>query len=463
MAACERMASAAVVERVGESLFGDVSMATALLALRRSRKMVRPRQELPLSPRSRLGLNAANFFLAEVCGVVVPFLSKYLSERGWTDSSVGMAIALGGLGVFLMQTPAGFLVDRVRQRRALLAGVSLLLGLCYGLLPLLPARGALLNPLLFLAGISHSFFAPLLGALALGLVGHAGLNRLMGANQGWNHAGNLAAALVAIVLVAWLPVASIFYAVAAVSVLAAASVFVIRAEDVNEELACGGFPHPLPLSPRGGRGVGVRGTVGFFALLRDRRVAVLFAAVALFHLANAPVMPLVGLYVGRLGGSNAQVACVVLVAQAVMIPVAWLAGRLGESWGRKPVFAIGFLVLPLRIVLYSLTNSPWMLVALQTLDGIGAGIYGVIIVSMCADLTRGTGHFNALQGLIATALSVGGVLGPFIAGFTVQYLGFAAAFYLFAAVAAVAALLFVLFMPETKHNDNPAPLRSRLG
>ncbi len=88
--------------------------------------------------------------------------------------------------------------------------------------------------------------------------------------------------------------------------------------------------------------------------------------------------------------------------------------------------------------------------ALQTLDGIGAGIYRVVIVAMCADLTRGTGRFNALLGLIATALSVGGVLGPFIAGFVVQYLGFAAAFYVFAAVAAVAALVFVLFMPETK-------------
>ncbi|HEY7426223.1 MAG TPA: MFS transporter [Gemmataceae bacterium] len=417
-------------------------MATALLTLRRSRRIV-PYCEAPrISLQSRLGLNAANFFLAEILGVVVPFLSKYLSESGWSDGRVGVAIALGGLGVFLMQTPAGFLVDRIRQRRALLAGTSLLLGLCYGLLPLLPTRGGFLDPLLFLAGVSHSFFAPLLGALALGLAGHAGLNRLMGANQGWNHAGNLVAAVVAIALVAWLPVASIFYAVAAVSVLAAASVFVIRAEEVNEELACGGHN-------KGGPSLGV------LALLRDRRVAVLFAAVALFHLANAPVMPLVGLYVARLGGTNTQVACVVLVAQAVMIPVAWLAGRLGESWGRKPVFAIGFLVLPLRIVLYSWTNSPWMLVAMQMLDGIGAGIYGVVIVAMCADLTRGTGRFNALQGLIATALSAGGVIGPVLAGFMVQYFGFAAAFYLFAAVAAVAALLFVLFMPETKTEPRP--------
>jgi MFS family permease len=410
-------------------------MATALMTLPCSVTTLPYRSERRLSARSLIGLSAASFFLAEIGGVVVPFLSKYLVECGWSDSSVGVAISLGGLGAFLMQTPAGFLIDRIRQGRILLAGSSIVVGLCFGLLPLLPAWWGCLDPLLFLAGMSRSFFGPLLGALALGLAGHAGLNRLMGAAQSWDHAGNLASALVAISLLAWLPVTSIFYTVAAVSALAAVSVFLIRAGEVDDELA------------RGLEGVP---PAGFLTLLRDRRIAILFAAVAMFHLANAPVMPLVGLYIARLGGTNTQVACVVLTAQAVMIPVAWLAGRLGERWGRKQVFAIGFMVLPLRIVLYSLTDSPWVLVALQTLDGIGAGIYGVVIVAICADLTRGTGCFNALQGLIATALSAGGVVGPVLAGFVVQYFGFAAAFYLFAAVAAVAAFVFVLFMPETK-------------
>ncbi len=134
-----------------------------------------------------------------------------------------MAIALAGLGVFLMQTPAGLIVDRVRQRRTLLAGASLLLGICYGLVPLVPARGAWIDPLLFVAGTAQAFFLPLLGALALGLVGHAALNRTIGGNQGWNHAGNLAAALLAMSPCGpgWFAVTSIFYAVAAVSVLAA--------------------------------------------------------------------------------------------------------------------------------------------------------------------------------------------------------------------------------------------------
>jgi len=54
-----------------------------------------------------------------------------------------------------------------------------------------------MDSLLFVSGAAQSFFTPLLGALALALAGHKLLNRTMGANQGWNHAGNIFAALLA--------------------------------------------------------------------------------------------------------------------------------------------------------------------------------------------------------------------------------------------------------------------------
>ena len=305
------------------------------------------------SRQSVIGLNATNFFLAEVLGVVMPFLAKFLAERRWRDDAVGLALATAGLGVFLMQTPAGFIVDRVRQRRALVVVASITLGLCYGLLPLVPAKWWTLDPLLFVSGMSGAFFAPVLGALALGLAGHAALNRTMGSNQAWNHAGNIAAALTAMVIVGWWGIASVFYAVLVVSLAAAGSVLLIRPNELDEGRASG----------ISGDHDGREKPVGFWELMRDRPVAILFAATALFHFANAPVMPLVGLYVARLGGTDRQVAAVVLVAQTVMIPVALATGWLCDRWGRKPIFAIGFLVLPLRIFLYSLTKNPWTLVA----------------------------------------------------------------------------------------------------
>ncbi|HWY87732.1 MAG TPA: MFS transporter, partial [Gemmataceae bacterium] len=70
--------------------------------------------------------------------------------------------------------------------------------------------------------------------------------------------------------------------------------------------------------------------------------------------------------------------------------------------------------------------------------------------AICADLTRGKGGFNALQGIIATALCIGGVIGPLGAGFLVQYLGFNMAFYTFTAIAAAGAIVFVSLMPETR-------------
>ncbi len=177
----------------------------------------------------------------------------------------------------------------------------------------------------------------------------------------------------------------------------------------------------------------------------------------LFHLANAPILPVTALYVKKLGGSDSLMTSTVLVAQVVMIPVAWLSGRLGDAWGRKPVLLIGFWALPLRIVSYTFAHSAHAVVALQALDGLGAGIYGVISVALAADLTRGKGKFNSLMGIFATAQATGGVLGPIGSGFLIQHLGFRATFLAFALLALAAALALVFLVPETR--TSPAQLQ----
>ena len=150
-----------------------------------------------------------------------------------------MATAIAGLGALLMQTPAGILTDEIASRRALFAGASLLTGMSFAAIPQFSHSHLAVNIVLFLAGAAQSFFAPLLGALALALVGHQLLNKIAGRNQGWNHAGNIAAALAGMALVHFLGVSSVFYAVGASALLAAASVLLIRAPDLDEHLATG--------------------------------------------------------------------------------------------------------------------------------------------------------------------------------------------------------------------------------
>lgn len=399
--------------------------------------------------RSLIGLNAINFFQAEMVGVVLPVMGVFLREHGWRYDSIGMATAIAGLGTLLLQTPAGIVTDRVSSRRGLFAGAAIVTGACFASIPLFPNGRGLVDGFLFLSGAAQSFFAPLLGALALALVGHAALNRTAGTNQGWNHAGNIVAAVSAIGLVRWLGVSSVFYAVGVSSLLAAGSVFAIRSKDVDEHLATG-------LTEK------QSATGSWQDPLRDRSVLFLLISIFLFHLANAPVLPAVALYVKQLGGSDSLMTATVLTAQLVMVPVSMLAGRYGERWGRKPMMLIAFWILPLRILSYALVKEPRTVVWLQGLDGIGAGIYGVVVIALAADLTRGKGRFNTLAGLFATALATGGVVGPVISGVLVQRVGFKITFSAFAALAVVGAMVFTICVPETKSGirevQNPEPV-----
>ncbi len=417
-----------------------------------ARKNIKPANDVTL--RSRIGLNAVNFFLAEVAGVILPFASIYLKQHGWNYDTIGIAIAIGGLGTFLMQIPAGILSDRIKKRRLLLGSTSLILGASYALLPLFVDSMIGISALLFTSGVASAFFVPLLATLALSLVGHKKFDHTMGVNQGWNHAGNIVAALLALLLVKVVGIMSIFYVMGLVSTFATASLLLIRKNVLNPDLSKEkGTIAKKSNAPASTKKNNVQGIMTQTKdLLRDKSIRMLVISVALFHIANAPVMPLVGLYLKHLGGGDWQVAMVVLVAQVVMIPVALLTGKFSTSRGRKPIFAIAFLVLPMRIFLYTFTTDPNYILGIQALDGIGAGIYGVAIALMCSDLTKGKSGFNTLLGIMQTALALGGIIGPLAQGFLTQQLGFTASFISFALVASVGTALFLLTVPETKNN-----------
>jgi len=370
----------------------------------------------------------------------MPLIGVFLQEHRWRYDAIGIATASAGLGTLLLQTPAGILTDRISSRRLLFAVAAILTGICYSIIPFLPNSHRFVDTFLFTSGAAQSFFAPLLGALALALVGHELLNKIAGQNQGWNHAGNIAAAVAAIGLVKIFNVSTVFFAVGACSLLAAASVLLIRSDDLDERIATGLTTSDEQMVSRK-------------ELLRDPTVLALIIAIFLFHLANAPILPATALYVKKLGGSDSLMTATVLTAQTVMVPVSLLAGRYGDRWGRKPVMGIAFWFLPLRILSYSFVSNSNAVVWLQALDGIGAGIYGVVVISLAADLTRGKGRFNTLAGLFATALATGGVFGPLISGFLLQHLGFRGTFYSFAALALLGAVVFTVFVPETKGEE----------
>lgn len=162
----------------------------------------------------------------------------------------------------------------------------------------------------------------------------------MGRNESFNHAGNVVFARIAGGIGAYVGQQWIFYSSALFAGGTIASAWVIRDEDIDNDAARGadeGNGHHL---------------AGFGDLVRDRRILTFTAAVLLFHLANAAMLPLVGelLSNGKPQGASLYMAACIIAAQAVMIPVALFTGRYADIWGRKPLFLIGFGVLALRVV-----------------------------------------------------------------------------------------------------------------
>ena len=105
-------------------------------------------------------------------------------------------------------------------------------------------------------------------------------------------------------------------------------------------------------------------------------------------------------------------------------------------------------------MLYTLTGHPIPLIAIEILDGVGAGIFGVASVLVVADLTRGTGRFNLTNGAIGTAISLGASLSHVVSGLIVHHLGYDAAFLALSAVASIALGCLWIAMPETSDGRN---------
>jgi predicted MFS family arabinose efflux permease len=299
-----------------------------------------------------------------------------------------------------------------------------------------------------LVGMAAALVGPCVTALTLGLVGYRALERRTGRNEVFNHAGNVFAAVSSGCIGYLLGLQAIFVFVFGLSAAAVASVYLIRKPEVDHALA------------RGARtGTSLRVSMDKKGLLRNPAMRLFLVCCLLFHLGNAAMLPLAGQYLvvkSKVDGAIYMSACI-LIAQAVMVPVAAWAGQKALG-GRKRLMLLCFVLLPVRGILYTLGSDPYYITAIQALDGAAAAIFGVASVLIVADLSQGTGHFNFAAGLLLTAVGVGASFSDLVAGWLAAVFSFRAAFLFLTAVAALAALLYAVGMKETYRSPglNPA-------
>jgi predicted MFS family arabinose efflux permease len=275
--------------------------------------------------------------------------------------------------------------------------------------------------------IAGAAIAPAVTGITLGMFHQSGFNRQLGINQAYNHAGNAVGAGLSGVL-GWLyGLTAVFWLAVAFAVASVICVLRIPAADIDDREARGLGEG----SPQGAR------PSGWSILLSCRALMVLAAALALFHLGNAAMLPLYGMAVteAKQGDPAALVGATILVAQGTMILAALLAMRMAEERGYWLVLLLSFAALPVRGLVAACLIHSWGVVPVQILDGVGAGLQSVAVPGLAARVLNGTGRINVGQGALMTVQGAGAALSPAIGGWLAERYGYPSAFVVLGALA----------------------------
>jgi MFS family permease len=396
----------------------------------------------PEKKKSVHALEATNFFLADVQTGLGPFLAAYLAGAGWQPGRVGMALTIGGVITVALQAPAGAIVDQLRSKRLILVIASAVLAAGAVLLSLTAAPWAVYSSQVLIGG-AGPFLGPTLAAVTMGVVGVTCFDRQFGKNQSFNSAGNVFCALLIAGVSHIFGNRAIFITAAVLTVPTILAVLAIKSNDIDYDLARGGCR-------QGGKETPARADV-IKTLLGDRVLLVFLLCAFFFHFANAAMLPQLGemLSHGERASAAPFMSACIIVTQVVIMCFASAIGRFANLHGRKPLLLLGFGVLPIRAILYTLTHNAESLIAVQLLDGVANAIFGVVSILVVADRTRATGRFNLVQGSLATAVGIGAALSTSFGGKLIQHYSYRISFLALGAIAVFAFVLLWLAVPET--------------
>jgi EmrB/QacA subfamily drug resistance transporter len=173
---------------------------------------------------------------------------------------------------------------------------------------------------------------------------------------------------------------------------------------------------------------------------------------AIEQLVVSPAMPTI---IAQLKGFDIYpwVISAFLLAATVSTPI---YGKLADLFGRKRVLLFGLVLFSLGSILSGTAQSMAQLIAMRTIQGLGAGAVGPIVLTMLGDLFT-LKERAQVQGLFSAVWGLSSVGGPLIGGYLTDYLGWRWVFLVCVpfAVAAIVMLLFFVTEPQIERRVAP--------
>jgi EmrB/QacA subfamily drug resistance transporter len=182
-----------------------------------------------------------------------------------------------------------------------------------------------------------------------------------------------------------------------------------------------------------------------------RSLLILSVAALAFALAQTTLIPALGVLARELDTDASGVAWTLtgyLLAAAVCTPI---FGRLGDMFGKRRLLVISLSVFAGGSIVSALAHSLELLVAGRVLQGAGGGIFPLCFAIIRDEFPRE--RVSSSIGLISATFGIGGGAGLILGGVLVDNASYHWIFWLGAAMAAAAAVLTQVLIPESPNRS----------
>lgn len=99
-----------------------------------------------------------------------------------------------------------------------------------------------------------------------------------------------------------------------------------------------------------------------------------------------------------------------------------------DQWGRRPPIMVGLTIAAVATGVLGLSPEPWVLLVLSLIAGAGTGLIVPAQQAAVADIVGEGRNGGPVVSTFQMTQDLGGILGPLLAGFLVDYLSYAWAF-----------------------------------
>jgi MFS family permease len=376
------------------------------------------------------------FLFAVGQGAAIPILPLIALDMGLSVPVAGLLVGLRAVGNLLFDIPAGMLVSRLGERKALMLGAGLLSLVAAGI-GTRPSL-ALLIVFVLLMGAAWSIWllARLSYATEVSPLQHRG--RVMSMMGGVTRIGHFLGPLLGGLAVGFFGLSSAFFVQALLAVAASVVLYLV--------------------APVGDTGGGADQTslkvVG--RVLRDHRrifatAGLVTIAIQIVRSSKDAMIPLWGNHIGLTPGQISLIFGLAYAADMTLFyPVGIVMDRFGRKWAGVPclvMVSVGLIVIPF-------TRDFVALLLAGLLIGFGNGLGAGINMTLGSDFSpRGRrAEFLGAWRLIA---DVGSVSGPLLIAAITSAVSLAAAGFLAAAIGVTGAGILGWFVPETLLQPEP--------